>query len=241
MTHTMATDSASYLTQTMFADPEIARSCGEGNLGIKSILDSRRARLFIISGPSGVGKDSVIEQLRVSHSAARYVITATSRERRENEVDGKHYWFLEKEDFERRIAGGEFIEHERVYDNLYGVPRLPIVEGLAHGQDVIVKVDVKGASTLRARIDNTISIFLMPESMESLLRRLIDRKTEAESVIRKRFLTACAEIRRAGEFDYIVFNEEGQLDQAIARIIAIIDTSNSACQQPPVVINESSQ
>src|SRR5680860_1228244 len=110
-------------------------------------------------------------------------LSPTTRSMRDNETDGVHYRFLDRDDFERKIEQGYFIEHEPVYENLYGVPKRPIVDGLASGQHVIVKVDVKGAKSLRKLIPEAVSIFLLPETMEALWQRLNDRKTEPFDVM----------------------------------------------------------
>lgn len=202
-----------------------------GNALIQKLRDAQSARIFIISGPSGVGKDSVLDRLRVVYPEAQYVVTATSRPKRDGEIDGTHYLFLERSDFEQQIADGDFIEHALVYDNLYGVPRRPIVEGLAENRHVIIKVDVEGADTLRKLISNTVSIFLLPESMEALKQRLHDRKTEDPDVLMKRFRTACKELERVKEFDYAVFNEAGKLDDALKNIIEIIEAEHRLVSQ----------
>lgn len=202
-----------------------------GNALIQQLRDAQSARIFIISGPSGVGKDSVLDRLRVVYPDAQYVVTATSRPKRDGEIDGVHYLFLERSDFEQQIADGDFIEHALVYDNLYGVPRRPIVEGLAENRHVIIKVDVEGAATLRKLISNTVSIFLLPESMEALKQRLHDRKTEDPDVLMKRFRTACKELKRVEEFDYAVFNEAGKLDDALKGIIEIIEAEHRLVAQ----------
>jgi guanylate kinase len=231
-----AIDQAAELLRELLEDDAIRARCASGNAQIQQVLTGRSPRLFIISGPSGVGKDSVIEKLQGIHASARYVVTATSRTMRDEEKDGVHYLFLERADFERRIANGEFIEYAEVYENLYGVPRRPIEEGLANGQDVIVKVDVQGAATLRRLIANTISIFLMPESMEALLQRLVYRKTEERGVVERRFKTACEELQRVGEFDYIVFNEAGKLKEALAGILGIVDAEKAKVEQARVSV-----
>lgn len=212
------------------AEPELSAEdialCERGDAHIQRLRKSQSARVFIISGPSGVGKDSVIEKLREVYPGARYVVTATSRAMRDGEIDGVHYRFLDRADFERQIAEGDFLEHELVYDNLYGVPRTPVVEGLRNNQHVIIKMDVKGAATLRKLISNTVSIFLLPETMESLKNRLKYRKTETHDVLMKRFRTACEELERVEEFDYAVFNEEGRLDEALENIIRVIESAH---------------
>ena len=206
----------------------------EGDALIEGIRESNTPRIFIISGPSGVGKDSVIEHLRETFPSAQYVVTATTRPMRQGEVDGVHYVFLTKDEFLSRIDHNDFIENARVYDNHYGVPRSPIVDGLAQGRDVIIKVDVKGAATLRRLIGNTISIFLAPESMEALLTRLRDRKTDDPEVLMKRFTTASAELNEVKHFDYVVFNEAGKLDDAVERICEIVHVERSRVTQPEI-------
>ena len=210
--------------------------CDHGNLHIARILDSRTPRVFIISGPSGVGKDTVIEKLREVYPNAGYVVTATSRPMRQGEEHGKHYLFIERAEFEAQIAAGDFIESALVYGNLYGVPKRPIVDALAADQQVIIKVDVKGAATLRKLIPNTQSIFLLPESMESLLHRLRARKTEEADVLMKRFRTAAEELDRVEEFDYVVFNEAGKLGTAVRQICNIIDAAQRRVHQPPITL-----
>lgn len=199
-------------------------------------MANRTPRLFIISGPSGVGKDSVLEKLKQQYPDARYVVTATSRAMRQGEREGSHYMFLDRKDFERKIEAGEFLEHALVYDNLYGVPRQPIVDGLSAGQHVIVKVDVAGAHTLRTLIRNTVSIFMLPESMNALLLRLKSRKSEDPEILGKRFRTAAAEIDRAGEFDYVVFNKAGRMAEAVMSICSIIEAEKVRTNQPSIII-----
>ncbi len=215
-------------------DPELIAECSQGDSHLQRLLGRRSARVFIISGPSGVGKDSVLEKLQQVLPDATYVVTATSRPMRTNEIDGVHYRFLDRADFERQIEAGDFAEHALVYDNLYGVPKRPIVEGLATGQHVIIKVDVKGAATLRRLIPSASSIFLLPESMESLWQRLHRRKSEPLEVIKKRFRTACEELERVGEFDYVVFNEADKLDKALKHIVTIIDAEQRRVVQPEI-------
>jgi guanylate kinase len=182
----------------------------------------RRPRAFIISGPSGVGKDAVIEQLRERFPDAFFAVTATTRERRPGEIDGVHYFFLSEEDFRRRLAEGEFLESATVYGNLYGVLRSPVRAALARGQDVFVKVDVQGAAEIRRLVPDAIAIFLAPESATTLLQRLRHRKTDDPAVLMTRFATATRELSAARDFDYIVFNHQDKLDEALDEIAAVV-------------------
>lgn len=208
----------------------------EGNALIDEIRSSDAPRIFIISGPSGVGKDAVIEQLRDVFPLAQYVVTATTRPMRQGEIDGVHYQFMAKEDFVAGIEADAFIENALVYENHYGVPKQPILDGLAENRDVIIKVDVKGAATLRRLIPNTISIFLAPESMEALLTRLRDRKTDDPDVLMKRFKTASLELEEVENFDYVVFNEDHQLDAAVNSIVNIVHVERLKVQHPEIVV-----
>lgn len=217
-------------------DARLEQLYAEGDALISGIRNSNKPRVFIISGPSGVGKDSVIEELRNVFTDAEYVVTATTRPMRPGEIDGVHYVFLSREEFLSRIEQNDFIENALVYDNHYGVPRSPIVNGLEQGRDVIIKVDVKGAATLRRLIPNTISLFLCPESMPALLHRLRDRKTDDPDVLMKRFTTATAELDEAKHFDYVVFNEDGKLDDAVAQICSIVSVEHRKVHQPRIDI-----
>ncbi len=208
----------------------------EGDALIAKIREANAPRIFIISGPSGVGKDTVIEQLREAFPNAQYVVTATTRPMRPGEIDGVHYQFMSTEDFLHGIEHQAFIENALVYGNHYGVPKQPIIDGLAEDRDVIIKVDVKGAATLRRLIPNTISIFLAPESMDALLTRLRDRKTDDPEVLMKRFRTASAELAEVQNFDYVVFNEDAELDAAVNGIVGIVLMERLRVHRPEIVV-----
>lgn len=182
----------------------------------------RRPRVFIISGPSGVGKDAVIEQLRARLPDAFFAVTATTRERRPGEMDGVHYFFLSEPDFRERLADGEFLESATVYGNLYGVLKGPVRAALARGQDVFVKVDVQGAAEIRRLVPEASSIFLAPESASTLLQRLKHRKTDDPAELMARFATATRELSAASEFDYVIFNRQDRLEEALDEINAVV-------------------
>ncbi len=222
----------------LMGDPDIVQRCAAGDSRIQGHINSSTPRVFIISGPSGVGKDTILERLQSLLPSARYVVTATTREQRDGEIDGIHYHFLEEFDFRRKLEAGYFLEHAEVYGKgLYGVPRHPIEEGLAQGQHVIVKVDVQGVETLMTRISHTVKIFLMPESMEALLIRLIYRNTESPEAALTRFRTASEEIEQIGMFDYVVINESEKQGVALDNIHAIIHAEQHRIGQVPVVIS----
>lgn len=194
----------------------------------------RRPRLFIISGPSGVGKDTVIELLREKFPEAYFAVTVTTRARRPGEIEGVHYYFMDEETFSTRLQDGEFLESANVYGYHYAVPRGPIRAALGRGQDVIVKVDVQGAATIRSLVENTVSIFLAPESMAALLQRLRARKTDDPDVLMYRFGTASRELASADDFDYVLFNESDRVDRTVEQICAIVTAEHSRTHQVDV-------
>lgn len=196
----------------------------------------RRPRVFIISGPSGVGKDAVIEQLRLRFPDAFFAVTATTRNRRPGEIDGVHYFFLDEADFQQRLGEGEFLESATVYGNHYGVLRGPVRAALARGQDVFAKVDVQGAAEIERLMPAAVSIFLAPESAATLLQRLKHRKTDDPAELMARFTTATRELATAKNFDYIVFNHQDQLDKALVDIAAIVRAERCRIVQPNIHI-----
>ena len=194
----------------------------------------RRPRLFVISGPSGVGKDTIIERLRPRYPEAFFAVTATTRRRRPGEIDGVHYFFMDEETFAARLADGEFLESAVVYGYQYGVPRGPIRAALGRGQDVFVKVDVQGAAAIRDLVPDAVSIFLTPESMASLLQRLRSRKTDDPETLMHRFGTATRELASAGEFDYVIFNESERVERTLDQIRAIVTAEHCRTHQPEI-------
>jgi guanylate kinase len=194
----------------------------------------RRPRVFIISGPSGVGKDAVIEQLRGHFPDAFFAVTATTRERRPGEIDGVHYFFLDETDFRERLGAGEFLESATVYGNLYGVLRGPVRAALTRGQDVFVKVDVQGAAEIERLVPGAVSIFLAPESASTLLQRLKHRKTDDPAELMNRFATATRELAAATDFDYVIFNRQDRLNDALREIAAIVHAERCKTVQPEI-------
>lgn len=207
-----------------------------GDAFISDLRANKRPRLFVISGPSGVGKDSVIERLRDLYPDIHFAVTATTRPRRPGEIDGIHYYFLDEETFQARELEREFIETAVVYSNHYGVPRTPVRQALERGQDVIVKVDIQGAASIRELAPDATYIFLAPESMTELLRRLRSRKTDDPDVLMQRFGAASRELLHAKAFDYVVFNEMERLASAIEHISSIIDAERLRANQPSISI-----
>lgn len=203
---------------------------------IASLRARHRPRVFVISGPSGVGKDSIIEHLRPRFNDIHFAVTATTRPRRPGEIDGIHYYFLDEETFTKRLEQDEFLESATVYGLRYGVPKWPIRAALEQGKDVVIKVDVQGAATIRQLIPAATFIFIAPESLTSLLQRLRQRKTDDPDTLMRRFNTASRELSAAPSFDYVVFNRDHQLQEAIDELSAIITAERARINQPVIEI-----
>lgn len=181
-----------------------------------------RPLVVVISGPSGAGKDSLIRRMKELKVPFHFVVTATSRPPRPDEVDGVDYHFLSREQFEAGIRAGEFLEYAIVYGDYKGIPRWEIENALASGKDVILRVDVQGAATLRRLIPNAIFIFVIPASREELIGRLRARGTETTESIARRLQAVEEELKHWAEFDYVVVNRDQRLDEAVNDILAII-------------------
>jgi guanylate kinase len=178
--------------------------------------------LIVISGPSGVGKDSVVQHMKERGLPVHFVVTATTRPRRENEVHGQDYFFVSKEEFARMIEAGELIEYAIVYNDYKGIPKQQVREALASGQDVVMRLDVQGAATVRKLAPEAVLIFLTTQSEQELVNRLKARRTETADELALRIATARQELKRAGEFDYVIVNADGCLDETVDAVVAIL-------------------
>jgi guanylate kinase len=190
--------------------------------------------LVVISGPAGVGKDAVLRELRKRGIQAHFGVTATDRPRRPNEVHGRDYYFVNTAEFQRMIEAGELLEHALVYDKNYGIPRKPIREALEAGLDVIVRLDVQGAATVRRLAPEAVLIFLAPSSEEELAERLRRRGTDSPDQLALRLGKFREEMERIPEFDYVVLNRDNHLDEAVDRVVAIITAEHCRVRQRTV-------
>ena len=177
---------------------------------------------MVLSGPSGVGKDATLEVLKKLDRPWHFVVTATTRPQRSGERDGVDYIFLDAETFARMKDCGDFLECAEVYGRWYGVPRSQVRMGMETGKDVILKIDVQGAETVRRLAPEAVFIFMVPDSFDELRERLSLRMTESSPEMELRLNTAKDELAMADKFDYRVVNKDGELDRAVAEIDAII-------------------
>jgi len=177
-------------------------------------------RLIVLSGPSGVGKDSVIETIRARAPWVWLSVSVTTRPIRDYEVDGVHYYFVDRAEFERRAAAGELLEWAEFAGNLYGTPREPVRARLAAGQPALLKIDLQGARQVRQALPEARLVFLAPPSWEELKRRLVGRGTDDEETVRQRLAHAQEELAAEPEFDVTIVNHT--VEQAAAELVGLL-------------------
>lgn len=183
-------------------------------------MANKEGMLILFSGPSGVGKDTVLDVVLNKDKTLQKSVSLTTRSRRENEIDGKDYYFISIPKFEHMINNGEVLEFARYGRNLYGTPKVPVDKWLAEGKTVILKIEVKGAAKIKKKYPDAVAIFLMPPSMKELESRLRFRGTEDEDDIRRRLEIACEEVKKSVDYDYVVVNDN--LDSASDNVLTII-------------------
>jgi len=179
-----------------------------------------RGRLIVIAAPSGAGKTSLVKALLASEPALRLSVSHTTRRRRETEQEGREYHFVSVPEFERLRDTGEFLEHARVFDNLYGTSRAYVGEQLGAGHDVVLEIDWQGAQQVRRAMPQCVSVFILPPSREALARRLAARATDTAQVIARRLADAAADMSHYREFDYLVVNDD--FERAVADLKRIV-------------------
>ncbi len=190
-------------------------------------IPRREPLLIVISGPSGVGKDTVLQRMKERRMPFHFVVTATTRPPRPGEVHGRDYFFISNDEFADLIEKQDLLEWARVYNDYKGIPKQQVRDALATGHDVIMRLDVQGAATVRQLAPGAVLIFLAPASEDELVRRLHERKTETPEGLKLRIATARRELARMQEFDYCVMNRDMALETTVDQIIAIIEAEHS--------------
>ena len=186
-------------------------------------MPQNNPKIFLISGPSGVGKDSIIDEIRKSYKDFHFVITAVTREKRSDEINGVNHFFLSEEKFQSMIDNEELIEWSKVYKNFYGVPKSQIQKPINVGKSVILRVDVQGAKKIKEILPDVVLIFIKPENLEFINKNLRDRGENSEEEIKRRLDTAEKEILLSSNFDYVITNPEGNIEYVINSVKDIIN------------------
>jgi guanylate kinase len=203
---------------------------------LKPLGPASKPLFIVLSGLSGVGKDTVLEGLSKSRFPLVISVSATTRARRSNEVDGVNYRFVSKDAFQKLIDNDELLEWANVYGNLYGIPKEPVRKALKSGKDVIVKIDVQGAATIKKICPRAVFIFLVTPHLEELEKRLKQRRTETAAELELRLKTAIEELTQMSMFDYVVVNHPGEIGKAVADIEAIIAAEKCRAVPRDVII-----
>ncbi len=189
---------------------------------MNEITIKRRGLMFVMSSPSGAGKTTLSRGLLDSDDQIVMSVSATTRNPRPGEVDGKDYYFVSVEDFGLMVNRGEFLEHAKVFDNYYGTPRGPVEEALSNGKDVLFDIDWQGTQQLKENArEDVVSIFILPPSTQELERRLHTRAQDSADIVAKRMAKAADEMSHWAEYDYIIVNQD--LDKSRTQIRAILD------------------
>jgi guanylate kinase len=199
-------------------------------------LDAHAPLLIVISGPSGAGKDTVMQRMQQRGLKFHFVTTATTRPRRPNEVHGRDYWFISQGEFGRMIKADEFMEHALVYGDFKGVPKEQVRQALRSGRDVVMRLDVQGAETVRRLVPEALLIFITTDSEEELISRLQERSTETPEALAIRIATTRQELKRMDAFDYVIVNHDDRLDHTVDVVQAIIEAEHHRVRQREVTL-----
>ncbi|MBP0962813.1 MAG: guanylate kinase [Oscillospiraceae bacterium] len=200
------------------------------------MMTKQRGQLIVFSGPSGVGKGTILSQYMANRENICYSVSATTRSPRPGEVDGQQYFFLTKEKFEEMIAAGQMLEYAQYSGNYYGTPKQFVEDKLAAGVDVVLEIEVQGAAKVRQACPEALFIFVLPPSFEVLRSRLTGRGTEDAATVQKRLDAAFGEMRQAGSYDYVIVNDD--LDRAVEDLSAVVQAARCSVKFQKKLIEE---
>lgn len=215
-------------------EPRVATQDTPNTPNTPSHHSTSHGLLFVLSAPSGTGKDTVIQELKAQHVDFHVVSSVTTRAMRPGESEGQPYHFVSKERFDEMIAQHELLEHAQVHGNWYGQPLQQIRDNVRVGRDVLLKIDVQGAATVRQKIPGAIFIFLVPGSPEELVMRLTSRDTETVAERQQRLHNAKGELAQQKYYDYVVVNRQGHLQEAVQCLRAIMRAEH--CRTHPHIV-----
>ena len=199
-------------------------------------MTKQRGQLIVFSGPSGVGKGTILAQYMAGRENICYSVSATTRSPRPGEVDGQQYFFLTKERFEEMIAAGQMLEYAQYSGNYYGTPKQFVEDKLAAGVDVVLEIEVQGAAKVRQACPEALFIFVLPPSFEVLRSRLTGRGTEDAATVQKRLDAAFGEMRQAGSYDYVIVNDD--LGRAVEDLSAVVQAARCSVKFQKNLIEE---
>ena len=186
----------------------------------------RRGLMLVLSSPSGAGKTTLSRRILESDAGIVMSVSATTRAKRSNEVEGRDYVFVSPEEFERMVRNGEFLEYASVFDHQYGTPKKPVMAALAAGRDVLFDIDWQGTQQLKERArEDLVSVFVLPPSHQELERRLKTRAQDSEEIVAARMAKAASEISHWPEYDYVVVNDD--VERAHAKVLAILEAERA--------------
>jgi guanylate kinase len=229
--------SKDYLQESQEPGPsEPGNPDGEISPEFRAYLPPEQPLLIVLSGPSGVGKDTVLRRMKELNLPLHFVVTATTRPQRPGEVHGVDYFFVSVGEFAEMIERGELLEYAIVYGDYKGIPKEQVRQALASGKDVIMRIDVQGAATIRRLVPEAVLIFMITPSEEELMERLRARQTETADALKMRIATARQEMRRLPEFDYFVVNRAGKVDETVGQIMAIIKAEHCRTKPRKIVL-----
>jgi guanylate kinase len=190
---------------------------------------SKRGHLYVIAAPSGAGKTSLLHAVMARRPGLSFSVSCTTRKPRAGEVDGKDYHFVDRAEFERLVAAGEFVEHADVFGNLYGTRRSVVEAALADGRDLLLEIDWQGARQVRERLPEAVQVFILPPSRAELEKRLRGRGSDSAEAIARRLEESTIEMSHWREFDYVIVNRD--FEAAAAELEAILDGRGDASRQ----------